>query len=38
MCDFFQMRTAIKRSGGVSTHTPDSKDARRKKFDDLFNN
>ncbi|HWR81726.1 MAG TPA: hypothetical protein VN285_00330 [Candidatus Deferrimicrobium sp.] len=34
-CDFFQMRAAVKRPGGITAHV-DSKDARRKKFDDLF--
>jgi len=34
-CDFFQMRNVIKGPGGISTQT-DSKDDRRKGFDDLF--
>ena len=36
LCDFFQMRDAIKRPGGVS-HQTDDKAERRQKFDDLFN-
>ncbi len=34
-CDFFQMRDVVKTPGGISTQT-DSKDDRKKKFDDLF--
>jgi len=34
-CDFFQMRNVVKKPGGISTQT-DSKDDRKKKFDDLF--
>ena len=34
-CDFFQVRNVIKRPGGISTHT-DTKDDRKKRFDDLF--
>jgi hypothetical protein len=35
-CDFFQMRTAMKRPGGVSTATRDNKSERKDRFDDLF--
>jgi hypothetical protein len=35
-CDWFQMRTAVKRPGGITTEHTDSKDNRRKRFDDLF--
>jgi hypothetical protein len=34
-CDFFQMRNVMKRPGGISTQT-DTKEDRKKKFDDLF--
>ncbi len=34
-CDFFAARDAIKRPGGIRD-AGDSKDARKKKFDDLF--
>ena len=34
-CDFFQARIAVKRQGGVS-YQADSKDDRKKNFDDLF--
>ena len=34
-CGFFQMRDVVKRPGGITTQT-DSKDERRKRFDDLF--
>ncbi|MCH8027503.1 MAG: hypothetical protein IID63_05205 [candidate division Zixibacteria bacterium] len=34
-CDFFQARIAFKKQGGVSYQT-DSKDERKKNFDDLF--
>lgn len=35
-CDFFQMRNVIKGKGGM-TNQRDSKDIRKKSFDDLFN-
>jgi hypothetical protein len=35
-CDFFQVREAYKKAGGIS-HQTDTKDERKKKFDDLFN-
>jgi hypothetical protein len=35
-CDSFQFRNMIKTAGGVSSLN-DSKDNRKKKFDDLFN-
>ena len=35
MCDFFQMRDAVKRPGGISASF-DSKDERKKRFNDLF--
>lgn len=35
-CDFYQMRTAMKRPGGVSTATRDNKSERKDRFDDLF--
>ena len=35
-CDFFQMRDVFKRPGGITTET-ESKDERKKNFDDLFN-
>lgn len=34
-CDFYQVREAYKTAGGIS-HQKDSKDTRKKKFDDLF--
>jgi len=34
-CDFFQKREVVKRPGGTSTGG-DSKDTRKKSFDDLF--
>ncbi len=34
-CEFYQFRDVVKRPGGISTQT-DSKDARKKKFDNLF--
>jgi hypothetical protein len=34
-CDFFQMRDVFKRPGGISVQG-DTKDTRKKKFDDLF--
>ncbi|MDD3732261.1 MAG: hypothetical protein PHU88_07810 [candidate division Zixibacteria bacterium] len=34
-CEFFQMRNVMKRPGGISTQS-DTKEARKKKFDDLF--
>ena len=34
-CDFFQMRDAVKRPGGISA-SRDSKEVHKKKFDDLF--
>ncbi len=34
-CDFFQMRDVFKRAGGVRS-AEESKDDRRKRFDDLF--
>ncbi len=34
-CDFFHMRDAVKTAGGIS-HQRDSKEDRKKKFDDLF--
>ena len=34
-CDFFQVRDAIKRPGGIRK-SMDSKDDRKKHFDDLF--
>jgi hypothetical protein len=34
-CDWFQMRDAVKRSGGISSQV-DSKEERKKRFDDLF--
>ena len=34
-CEFFQMRNVVKRPGGISTQA-DSKDDRKKAFDDLF--
>ncbi|UCC45653.1 MAG: hypothetical protein JSU65_06965 [Candidatus Zixiibacteriota bacterium] len=34
-CDFFQMRDVVKTPGGISMHT-DTKDTRKKQFDDLF--
>ncbi len=35
-CDYFQMRDVIKVPGGISANT-ESKDSRKKNFDDLFN-
>lgn len=35
LCDFFQRRDAMKGAGGISSQT-DSKDERKKRFDDLF--
>ena len=35
-CDLFQIRSAMKRPGGVTTDTRDSKDVRKSRFDDLF--
>ena len=35
LCDFFQQRMVMKGPGGISTRT-DTKDSRRKRFDDLF--
>lgn len=34
-CDFFQVRIAFKKAGGVS-YQADSKDDHKKNFDDLF--
>ena len=34
-CDFFQMRNVMKRPGSISTQT-DTKEDRKKRFDDLF--
>ena len=34
-CDFFQMRNVVKKPGGISSQQ-DSKEDRKKKFDDLF--
>jgi hypothetical protein len=34
-CDFFQMRQVMKTAGGVSTKV-ETKEDRRKRFDDLF--
>ena len=34
-CDYFQKRNVTKTAGGISTQT-DTKDSRKKKFDDLF--
>ena len=34
-CDFFQMRNVVKRPGGISVQK-DTKEDRKKKFDDLF--
>jgi len=36
LCDFFQMRHAVKGPGGLKAGV-DEKDDRKKKFDDLFN-
>ena len=36
LCDYFQKRDADKIAGGVS-HQIDSKDTKKKSFDDLFN-
>ncbi|MBK7142068.1 MAG: hypothetical protein IPH75_08315 [bacterium] len=36
-CDVYQFREVIKKAGGVSTQGPETKDNRKKKFDDLFN-
>ncbi len=35
-CDFFQMRNVMKTAGGVQIDTKDTKDSRKKRFDDLF--
>lgn len=35
-CDFFQIRTAMKRPGGVEVKTRDEKESRKQTFDDLF--
>ncbi len=35
-CDWFQPRQATKRAGGVDTSHTDTKDDRRQRFDDLF--
>lgn len=35
MCDFFLVRDAVKRAGGISASV-DSKTERKKRFDDLF--
>lgn len=35
-CDFFQMRQVMKGAGGIIKPEADSKDSRKKKFDDLF--
>jgi DNA-directed RNA polymerase subunit RPC12/RpoP len=35
-CDFYQFRNMIKTAGGISSQK-DSKDTRKKSFDDLFN-
>lgn len=37
MCDFFLVRDAVKRAGGISASV-DSKTERKKRFDDLFEN
>ncbi len=34
-CDWYQHRDVVKRAGGIRSQT-DSKDARKKRFDDLF--
>ena len=34
-CDYFQMRDAVKRPGGISSQQ-DSKESRKRRFDDLF--
>ncbi len=34
-CDFFMMRDVVKTPGGISSQS-DSKDDKKKKFDDLF--
>ncbi|HUV30606.1 MAG TPA: hypothetical protein VMY05_05930 [Acidobacteriota bacterium] len=34
-CDYYQQRTVVKTPGGISTIT-DTKDSRKKSFDDLF--
>ncbi|NOY88490.1 MAG: hypothetical protein GXO93_03745 [FCB group bacterium] len=36
-CDFFQKRDAVKTAGGVFRGQQESKEVRKKKFDDLFN-
>lgn len=35
-CDFFQIRQAMKRAGGVEVNTKDEKESRKRTFDDLF--
>ncbi len=35
-CEFFQMRNVVKGPGGISSQT-DTKESRKKRFDNLFN-
>ncbi len=35
-CEFYQFRDVVKGPGGISSHK-DTKDSRKKTFDDLFN-